>query len=1103
MKRGKQVQQIKLWLKGISIITGAVVLLFSAGLGYAAPVPAISATDQDSLQVDVNGNGQVNKGDTIRHTITIQSTGSDASGMNFSETIDPNTTLVPGSLRTTPVAANHSYAAIGNVRIQVPAGSGLLLNSFGIPSPTAVAASGTSTNGGNYSVNSDGSFTYNPSAGFEGTDTFDYTVTNPNGTQTGTVNITVSGMIWFVNNNTGACSSNCDGRLTNPFTTLSALNSINDGVGLHPADGDNIFLYESGTAYEGPLTLRNSQKLIGQGATATLQTITGLTTPVHSDSFPSTGGTRPSITTTVAASNGVNLANGNTLRGFDFGNATGIALSGSNFGTLTLSEVAMNTNSAGLSLTTGAAAAAFSSFASTGGTNNVSLTSVTGTVVFGGGSMTGATGAAFAVSGGTVSATYSGSISQANNAAMVSVSGGHITGTLAFDTGTLNATNGTGLQFDNADGTYNFNGTTTLSGGDSGIDILNGSTGTFSFGAATTITSPGGTAFNLSGATASNANVTYSGNISKNNAGYAIDIDNHDAGTVTFQTGTLSSTGTSSGLRIRNSNGGTINFNNTTKTLSTGINQAVTLDLNTGATISFTNGGLSVTTTSGAGFSATGGGTVTVQGTGNSITSTTGTALNVQNTTIGAGGLIFRSISSNGGSASGIILNTTGAIGGLNIAGNGGAGTGGTIANKTGADGSTTSGVGIYLNSTAAVQINWMQLNDFQNFAIRGNNVGGFTMANTVISGTNGTAASLAFPENYGEGSVYFGNATTTGLTGAAAITNCNISGGRARNVSVVNSGGTLNRLTITGTTFGLNQNSVDANQSLAVEARTGTNPVMNVTVTGSTFTGSPGDLANFTGQTNTTMDVVFQNNTLSNNHAQNLIGGGGMTLATQGVMTINVATNTMRDADGSAITLQKALAGTSLSGTIDNNAIGVSGVAGSGSETANGIFFSFAGVGTIDLAVTNNIIRNYNGNAGIYADNTGGTYDARLTFTGNTTAEPGPGAFTGFALTAGAPGSVPEDDIDVCVKLGGIGAEQNNFSSGDPSGAFDIWLGVSTGLSSMRLVGYSGSSLLNVENYVLSQNNFGGTTVTAYADAPATAANFMNAGAACGAFPY
>ena len=68
------------------------------------------------------------------------------------------------------------------------------------------------------------------------------------------------------------------------------------------------------------------------------------------------------------------------------------------------------------------------------------------------GSMTNTTGISVNVNGGTVSLNYGGNITKTNNVAMVSVSGGHTTGTIAFS-GTLNATNGTGLQFDNADST--------------------------------------------------------------------------------------------------------------------------------------------------------------------------------------------------------------------------------------------------------------------------------------------------------------------------------------------------------------------------------------------------------------------------------------------------------------------------------------------------------------------------------------------------------------------------------------------------------------------------------------------------------------------------
>ena len=251
------------------------------------------------------------------------------------------------------------------------------------------------------------------------------------------------------------------------------------------------------------------------------------------------------------------------------------------------------------------------------------------------------------MSGGTLTATYSGNITQANNAALVSIAGGHTTGTITFNTGTLNATNGTGLQFDNADGTYAFNGTTTLNGGDAGIDIANGSGGTFTFASGTTITNPSGIAYREDTSTAT---VNYNGTIAKtNNANNAVDINAKTGGATTF----------SGGYQRHNLN-----------------RQRDRSDQHRWHGHVPRRSG--VNTTSGIGFNATGAGTTVnvcdenpcnPAATGalvNTLTTTTGTALNVANTTIGANNLEFRSISANG-AANGIILNTTGTSGGLRV----------------------------------------------------------------------------------------------------------------------------------------------------------------------------------------------------------------------------------------------------------------------------------------------------------------------------------------------------------------------------------------------------------------------------------------------------
>src|SRR5690349_15375504 len=161
-----------------------------------APVPfaspTVTATKTDSLFTDVDIDGKADPGDTLKYTVGITATGGDATGVTFTDTVDPNTTFVAGSLRTTPLARPDSYTATGNVRIQVPIGSGVLANDQDFdgvgPAITVTAGNFTSAQGGGVVLAADGSFSYNPPAGFEGADTFTYTLNDndtPNQTDTG------------------------------------------------------------------------------------------------------------------------------------------------------------------------------------------------------------------------------------------------------------------------------------------------------------------------------------------------------------------------------------------------------------------------------------------------------------------------------------------------------------------------------------------------------------------------------------------------------------------------------------------------------------------------------------------------------------------------------------------------------------------------------------------------------------------------------------------------------------------------------------------------------------------------------------------------------
>lgn len=497
------------------------------------------------------------------------------------------------------------------------------------------------------------------------------------------------------------------------------------------------------------------------------------------------------------------------------------------------------------------------------------------------------------------------------------------------------------------------------------------------------------------------------------------------------------------------------------------------------------------------GFGVTG-----INVTARNVATTTGTAVSITGAT-NSGSMTLTSVSANGGLNGIILQNFTG--GSFTVTGDGtdtsvgGNSSGGTIANMTGADG-TTNGTAIYLSNVQNVVLRRMTINGTnQNYGIHGYAVNGFTLEYSTVGGTNGNAATLPLPENAGEGSVYFGNVTTNGLVSSATFTKCKISGGRSRNLSIINTAGTAS-VTIKGCNLGLNQNFVDADQSVAIEARN-SGTVINSTIGGTgtgepnTFTGSPGDLVNVTGQSGTTMDVQFLQNALSNNHAQNFIGGGGMTLATAGTMTFNVDGNSFRDANGNAITLDKASAGALLSGKVKNNTIGVSGVVNSGSASGNGIFGSFSGTGTVALTIANNQIRQYGGNAGLYFDNTGGSYTANFTITGNVTAEPGGGAFAGLALTNGAASST--DTINVCATITG-----NDFSAGDPSDSNDVIVGASGSAAghTFNLPGYAGgANLANVQTFIQNNNlNPGATAVVAYTDPPVTAAAFTGTGTGC-----
>ncbi len=756
-------------------------------------------------------------GDTINYTIVIQNLGStDATNVTFTDTIDANTTLVPNSIVSTPVANNDTYNVVGNVRIQPNAAQGLLTNDFNPDNgnATGITASGpvTSTQGGNVTVNADGSFSYNPAAGFAGTDTFTYTltVTATGKTDTATVTLNVgngtatpgTNVIWFIDDN---AAPGGDGRLTTPFNCFVGAGCFSAVAADDP--GDAIFLYDG--AYIGGYSLLANQKLVGQGAGATLASLAGVTVQAYSDALPATNGNPDNVTmtTVAAATNALTVsAGGILLRGFTIGSTTGAKILGSSFGTLTAGNTTtpdLKLNGAGqaLNLTTGtfAATSAFTSVATTSsGTQGITFAGVAGTVAFG----------STAVSGATLQGILIGTTTANINFGNTTVTGGtdaislqnNSSGTRTFGSVTTSGNTGIGFSHTAAGGTTTVTGATSITNpGGIGISIQNSTTAvTF---AGTTVNkgasagtgvdisnSSGTTTFNSLGITTSNGtglfgvnntgqiNVTTNAGSIASTSGPAINITKAIAPATPISLSFTSVSSTNSlttgltldrvsgnaaigtttttnpagiGISVTNTSaGGTMNFGNTTSNLSAGT--GVNLGSNAGA-VTFVDLDIAPDPTVAAFILANSTGTTTSSS--GTISTTDALAVSVTNSPLA---MTLTSVSAdNTGDADSCVSLTT-ASGTLNMQG-------GTLIGGTGAAFLVSGGNPTVTFSGTITQNSAARVVDIQN-----------TTANTITFNTGtitGGAASTGVNINTVNGNVTFSNGLTLG-TSVARMTN-------------------------------------------------------------------------------------------------------------------------------------------------------------------------------------------------------------------------------------------------------------------------------------------------------------------------------------------
>ncbi len=456
-------------------------------------------------------------------------------------------------------------------------------------------------------------------------------------------------------------------------------------------------------------------------------------------------------------------------------------------------------------------------------------------------------------------------------------------------------------------------GNITTSGATNAITLTN-TTGSVSNTGGTLTGAAGGAVFNVSGGTAT---ITNAANIVQTLANRAINIASTTGGTITFS-GTVSSTGTSTGINLTTNTGATINFTNT-------------LTLNTGAN---------------AAFAATGGGTISATGTGSTIITTTATALNVANTAIGAGNLNFQSINSTSASAnSAIILNTTGASGGLVVSGTGGAGSGGTISGKT-VD-------ALALTSTSNLSLSFMTIQNNTNHGILGTNVNNINLSNCQVLSNATTVPYYGIRFIDATGVVTFTNNTVTGSfnfnvgfecsnSSSAVITSLTVTNGTYSNSTqnggflvALKSTAAVNTATFSGVTFNNNFSKglqLQQNDNCILGNGVGAPATGTITITGCSFSG--------------------------NNVALSCEGGGGsggtgsawFRCVNNNAQTSHSVAMNFADGASSGVGTYKAF--------ISGNTIGTAGTAGSGSLIGEGIRCFMQGQQACTLTIINNVIR-------------------------------------------------------------------------------------------------------------------------------------------------
>lgn len=218
-------------------------------------------------------------------------------------------------------AVDDFYQTTADTTIFVNDDDGVLINDFYYSA--SIDFPEVSDRGGQVLGNQDGSFAYTPPAGFAGTDSFVYFLSDgyeeSSAVVTITVNSTGTPSPGFIVDSASGNDTSGNATTGTPFATLGGALSqagVNAVIVIRPGNGQ---------PYTGNLTLLDGQQLIGQGF----------------QNVSPQAGVRPVI------SGSLDLGNNNVIRGLSFQNVNGDAVNGDDSRGATISNCVFNISSNG------------------------------------------------------------------------------------------------------------------------------------------------------------------------------------------------------------------------------------------------------------------------------------------------------------------------------------------------------------------------------------------------------------------------------------------------------------------------------------------------------------------------------------------------------------------------------------------------------------------------------------------------------------------------------------------------------------------------------------------------------------------------------------